>query len=298
MKTNKKIAILMSVYNGESYLSEQIESISNQTVSDYITLFIRDDGSTDRTLEIINTWKDKISIVVFKESNVGPAKSFWRLFTKDIEADYYLFCDQDDVWDNNKVERSIASLEQGACLSFCNCRHINQEGMVIQEKRTVGIPDSSYENLFICGITQGCSMCFTKELRDYILSKNIDCIPMHDIIVMLYAITYGKISWIEEPLFSYRIHNSNVVAKNKNPFVRVRKTIWNWRNSRNNSMADVAKELIENVAELEKNDFLVNMSKYRSELSAKKSVLKNPKLKNTASDCKRSYICRIILNLL
>lgn len=298
MIQKKKIAILMSVYNGEKYISEQLDSLYNQTVIEDIRLFVRDDGSSDSTLNIINRWKDRIDIVVYKETNVGPARSFWELLNKDIEAEYFLFCDQDDIWDTNKVEKSIEALNQGCCLSYCNCRHIDSFGNIMQQKRVIGTPDSSYENLFISGITQGCSMCFTKDLKRFIQSKTIHCIPMHDVIVMLYAKAFGEIAWIDTPLFSYRIHNNNVVAKNRNIYSRIKKTLWNWKNSRNNSMAEVAEELINNIPGLQTNEFLSNMKIYKNNFAAKIKILRNDKLKYVSSDCKRSYIFRIILNWL
>ena len=86
-----KIAILMSTYNGEKYLNEQLESIFMQQVNAEITVYIRDDGSKDKTVQIINYWAAKLNIVLFEENNVGPANSFWKLFAlKEIEADYYV----------------------------------------------------------------------------------------------------------------------------------------------------------------------------------------------------------------
>ena len=71
-----KIAILMSTYNGEKYLDEQLESIFKQNINAKITLYVRDDGSTDSTIAIIQQWKQKLDIVLYKEKNLGPAGSF------------------------------------------------------------------------------------------------------------------------------------------------------------------------------------------------------------------------------
>ena len=76
-----KIAILMSTYNGEKYLNEQLESIFMQKVNAEITVYIRDDGSKDNTIRIIKNWTAKLNIVLFEEDNIGPANSFWKLFT-------------------------------------------------------------------------------------------------------------------------------------------------------------------------------------------------------------------------
>ena len=99
-----KIAVLMSTYNGQKYLDEQLMSIADQTFSKMMTLYIRDDGSTDNTLKIIEKWKKKIDIVFFQGENVGPARSFWKLLmNSEIQADYYAFCDQDDIWNGELI---------------------------------------------------------------------------------------------------------------------------------------------------------------------------------------------------
>lgn len=87
-----KIAVLMSTYNGHKYLDKQLKSIAEQTVVNHLTLYIRDDGSKDDTFDIIDKWKNKINIVLYKEKNAGPAMSFWQLLMKsEVKADYYAF---------------------------------------------------------------------------------------------------------------------------------------------------------------------------------------------------------------
>ena len=103
-----KIAILMSTYNGHKYLDEQMESLVNQTLKDNMTVYVRDDGSNDDTIEIIEKWSKKLDVVLYKGENIGPAKSFWDLFMNlGIQADYYAFCDQDDVWEKDKLRREL-----------------------------------------------------------------------------------------------------------------------------------------------------------------------------------------------
>lgn len=85
-----------------------------------------DDGSTDDTFGIISKWKSEIPIVLYKEKNAGPAMSFWNLLKKtEISADYYAFCDQDDIWDNDKLEVGIKHLHDDTHFYACNCRIID-----------------------------------------------------------------------------------------------------------------------------------------------------------------------------
>ena len=139
------IAILMSTYNGERYLREQIDSLLNQTYKDW-KLYIRDDGSTDGTISIIesymNDYPDLIILLKDDLGNLGSGRSFMRILSV-VDADYYMFCDQDDVWLPNKVIDTINVMRP---------------------------LDVEYENLPICVFTD-LSMCDNKLniIQDYLV---------------------------------------------------------------------------------------------------------------------------------
>jgi glycosyltransferase involved in cell wall biosynthesis len=297
-----EVAVLMSTYNGENFLDKQLESLSCQTIGNQLKVYIRDDGSKDKTIEIIEKWKGKMSIILIKGINVGPAKSFYELLEdKNIVADYYAFCDQDDIWDSDKLECEISKLNKGFHLCLCNCRVINSDGQITQDALRIREQKISLPRLFVTGVAQGCAMVFTKELRDYILSKNISCVPMHDVILTLYALNFGKIYWEYEPKFSYRFHENNVVAKaNKTKVQKIKTVINNWKNSSKNSMANVARELLVNCPEFDGYDkeFLLRMSKYKSSLANKLWLMKCEKISDLPPVILRSYKTRVLLGLL
>lgn len=297
-----KIAVLMSTYNGSKYLDAQLQSLAEQTVSADMTLYIRDDGSRDDTFAIIEKWSSQMHIQLYKAANVGPALSFWDLFMDDrIQADYYAFCDQDDVWDIDKLERAVAALTENNHLYCSNCRLIDGDGGLVQAVNQQEAPVITTPRLFVSGVAQGCAMVFTDELRRFIQSANPTCIPMHDIIVMLYALDFGAVVWDAQPRFSYRIHGNNVVAKNnKSLFQKLRTTWWNWKNSGKNSMSTVAQELLQNCKNLAPEDvvYLNWMRTYRKNLLSKFKLFL---YKGTACAFpreKRSYLMRLFLNLL
>lgn len=298
----KKIAILMSTYNGEKYLDEQLRSIERQTVSEDISLYIRDDGSSDNTISIIKRWMDKMEIKLFAGENLGPAMSFWSLLcNKEITADYYLFCDQDDIWDKDKVEKSVALLSTDCVLSVCNSRYIDKNGIVVQELRLNRVPKVTLESLFVSGVAQGCAMAFTDSLRRYLVSQDLKCIPMHDIVLMLYACILGEIRWREEPLMSYRLHDNNVVAKaRKSPVRKIVTALSNWNNSKRMSMATVAEEMLRSRELLNKEQltFLKNMSRYKGSLPAKIAIIRNKNCTSIWPNATRSFRARMLLNLL
>lgn len=119
---NAKVNILLSTYNGEKYLREQLDSLLQQTYQN-ITIYVRDDGSEDHTMNILEEYQTRCDeklnggpqIAILKEEkplNLGYMKSFWTLLRRCEKADYYAFCDQDDVWLPNKVERGVAEMEK------------------------------------------------------------------------------------------------------------------------------------------------------------------------------------------
>lgn len=295
------IAVMMSVYNGEAYLPQQLESLAQQTVADSMTVYIRDDGSSDATIAIIEQWCAKLSLVLLRGENVGPAQSFWKLLTNpDVQADYYAFCDQDDVWDPDKLESGIQKLKDGVHLSLCNCRLTDGEGAVIQERMYDTPPQINLMRQFVCGVAQGCSMVFTDSLRRYFLEQDISCVPMHDTIVILHALGLGRVAWEENPKFSYRLHEKNVVAKgNKSLLKRIRTTWWNWKNGSQHSMAEVAAELLDKPLQMtaEERQYLMHVTCCRTSLRSKIYILRNAYTQSVPWRAVRSYYLRVLLNL-
>ena len=291
----------MSVYNGQRYLDEQLESLATQTVVQDMILHIRDDGSSDNTVEIIEKWKKKINIILYKGKNLGPAMSFWELLMKpEIQADYYAFCDQDDLWDKDKLEIAVTCLKEDTHFYICNCRILDETGKIIEKERVKCISEITIPRLFVSGCPQGCSMVFTDSLRRIVIEANIQCVPMHDIIIMLYALTFGKVFWDSTPHFGYRLHSNNVVAKgNKSKFQQLKTTYWNWKNGAKNSMMYVARDMLNNVADLNEKDkkYLKWISEYRNSVSCIIHALFVREFRSIPRKQLRSYWLRMIMKL-
>lgn len=111
MVKEKKVIILLSTYNGEKYIEQQINSLLKQTYKN-INIYVRDDGSKDGTLEILKKYEEKGEIFLIQGKNIGFINSFMELLKKVEKADYYSFCDQDDVWNEDKIERAVRALEK------------------------------------------------------------------------------------------------------------------------------------------------------------------------------------------
>lgn len=296
-----KIAVLMSTYNGEQFIEEQMKSLAGQRCEHEIHIYVRDDGSSDNTINIIKSWENRLNIVLVRGNNIGPARSFWRLLQdQKIKADYYAFCDQDDIWDADKLELAVGHLNDNVHLYTCNCRSIDAEGNIIESLREKKTPIIELENLFVSGFVQGCAMVFTDQLRQYICKKNITCITMHDVVLCMYAMTYGKIYWDQTPHFGYRFHDNNVIARRNHKGVMAGlDTIRRWIKNRKNSLTKVAGELMENTSlPEEKREFLFNMSRLKKSPGSKLYILRYKKIRGMDRNALRSFYIRVLLNLI
>ena len=111
---NHKIAILLATYNGAKYIREQLDSLFQQSC-DQFHLYIRDDGSKDDTLKIVEEYRqkfsDRITVLEDSQKHKGAAKSFMTLL-QEVDSDYYMFCDQDDIWLPEKIEKTLAQMKE------------------------------------------------------------------------------------------------------------------------------------------------------------------------------------------
>ncbi len=208
--------VLLACYNGSAFISEQIHSILNQTHKNFI-LYIRDDGSTDSTLDIINGFDDD-RIVLIKDShlNVGVARNF-QLLMEQSKSEYILFADQDDYWYETKLEKLLGIAESKFNKNLPSM--VYSAGEVVDSNlsslgvKTVGSNciDSMSDVLFLNGGVQGCAMLINRPLLSHVLKDN-SYWYMHDQIVTLYCSIFGRVHFTDEVLFSYRQHGSNVLG--------------------------------------------------------------------------------------
>lgn len=170
-----KVQILMSTYNGEKYLKEQIESLINQRNVD-ISILVRDDGSTDGTVKILKEYQEKGILKWYDGENLKPAKSFLDLINKADESDYYAFCDQDDVWLEDKLEIAINKLnscdKERPALYYGRPRLVDSKLNYIKNPKKSKDCMIKYESAIINSNATGCTMVFNKKLKDAVKSKN------------------------------------------------------------------------------------------------------------------------------
>lgn len=211
------ISVLLSTYNGEKFLAEQIDSLLSQTVKTNIV--VRDDGSKDNTINILRNYSDAISL--YEGKNLGFALSFWELLSLAPKSDYYAFCDQDDVWDNDKVEKAINMLKQNddniPLLYCCNVRLVDED-LILLKSSSNNISSTSFATSLFTGISQGCTFVFN-DIACQILKEYCGLeIDYHDWMAFRIISCFGKVIFDKEAHMSYRQHANNCVGRKQSDF--------------------------------------------------------------------------------
>lgn len=236
------VVVLMSTYNGEKFIREQIDSILNQK-SVQVELLIRDDGSSDSTQAILQEYVQQYKNVNFYQGeNVGVGRSFMDLLKNAPQADYYAYADQDDFWLEDKLERAIRIMEDAytkeseliynkeACADTGSNIPIlyasNQ--MLVNEKleklgmRFLNEPRHDLIQEIASNKLSGCTMVMNKELREIAIKKEnlpddyILYTRLHDTWTVIMACIFGIVLYDENTGILYRQHEKNVVgAKRK-----------------------------------------------------------------------------------
>ncbi len=202
-----KISVCMATYNGEKFIREQLDSILHQ-LGTTDEIIVSDNGSTDNTIKIIESYNDpRIKVLIFKDKK-GPIWNFENAL-KHATGDYIFLSDQDDIWESDKISLAVPKLEANI-LTVCNCKIVKGDGSLLQEetffdlkKSGPGIIKNLVSNTFL-----GCCLGFRKELVSKILPFPND-IPMHDWWIGLCAEKYGSTFFIQKPGISYRRHGEN-----------------------------------------------------------------------------------------
>lgn len=224
------VGVLMSTYNGEKYIKEQLESIFKQEGVE-IRLFVRDDGSTDSTKDVVKRYASSHNINDLSDGeNVGPGESFMRLLfkaTSNSEIQYFAFADQDDVWLKNKLSIAIKSIEnynkrEAILYSSNQFLYVDgaNKGKRHSKKQSIELINHMTKNTIA-----GCTFVLNRAMAILITSADKpDCrvikYRLHDAWIMLVAIACGHVIYDENAYMLYRIHANNVVGIKHEPFAK------------------------------------------------------------------------------
>lgn len=250
--------VLMSTYNGENYLEQQLASIFEQRDAGELFLHVRDDGSCDSTLAILKKYQQQgYPLSIYQGENVGPAGSFWELVREiDIEpGDHAAFADQDDVWMPDKLKRALQAIAEvagadaiSASVPVVYCANVERVDTQLASlgKEHETPPQVTLQAQLTCGIAPGCSMVMNDAMMKVLKQVDFPVMPMHDTMVLLTGFCIGRVIYEQEPVLYYRQHESNAEAMAGNSFLRRRKKMLKrWFGSSQHSLDKVAAELLE-----------------------------------------------------
>ncbi|WP_223065896.1 glycosyltransferase family 2 protein [Paenibacillus caui] len=216
-----QIQVLLSTYNGEKYIKEQLDSVlAQQGVS--LNLLIRDDGSIDSTCSIIENYVEKNQgrILFSQGANSGAKGSFFKLIEQSSDGmDYYAFCDQDDIWEPGKLQRAVSLLKQednDLPLMYCSAtRMVDNTLSYLGTWPSVPRKSLTLYNALVENIAVGCTMVMNRAAMELVkkhLPRDYANVIMHDWWVYLIVSAFGKVNFDDTPHLLYRQHGGNVLG--------------------------------------------------------------------------------------
>ena len=221
-QNNHKIAILLATYNGAKYIREQLDSLFQQSC-DRFHLYVRDDGSSDDTMKIIGEFRQKysnrITILEDSQKHRGAAKSFMYLL-ENVDSEYYMFCDQDDIWLPEKVEKTFDRMKEiegtAPVLVATDLRVVDEQLSPIKasfnEDLKIDVFRKNPELIYVRHVVTGCTMMFNRAAKLASLPMSPRA-TMHDEWVALCVhFKGGNISILDDSTILYRQHTSNTLG--------------------------------------------------------------------------------------
>lgn len=218
--------ILASTYNGALFLPDMLASLADQTTADW-HLLVRDDGSTDATLSILNNFSacfpDKVTVLNGDGPRLGPSASFSTLLER-TQSPYIMLCDQDDVWFPDKIEKSMAAMLDAEQRYGSSTPLLVHTDLKVVDENLQPIADSfwSYQHLspqlgsrlnrlLAQNVVTGCTVMINRALAD-LATPVPDKAIMHDWWLALVAAAFGNVIYLNEPTILYRQHGKNSVG--------------------------------------------------------------------------------------
>ena len=291
MIENKKIDILMATYNGEKYLSEQIDSIIFQTYKNW-NLLIRDDGSSDSTFEILKEYEKKdsrIKIISDEKGNLGIVKNFEELL-KISDSDLIMFSDQDDVWVENKLELYLSKIKNFRNEGFL----IHSDAVLFSETKekilkntfiSGKIKKMGLKNIFFNYFVQGATILISKEIKKFILPFSEE-VYLHDRYIHIISELFFKRIFIKEPLIYYRQHSNNQIGAkstfkslfskryfDKRDYKMIKKIYENYQNLLTEDKKEIIEEYFK-IVDVKTNRFkrIIKLKKSKIDMPLKKQI--------------------------
>ncbi|WP_243114071.1 glycosyltransferase [Butyrivibrio sp. XB500-5] len=212
-----KVLVLMATYNGEKYLREQLDSILRQ-IGVQVRILVRDDGSTDKTIEILEEYAQKSDLEWYTGEHLNVSRGNLDLMKKASKTDYlyFAFADQDDVWDDDKLSAGINEIREFTCpaLYYCGQRLVDADLNLIGDHRLNAERD--LKTRFILSDFAGCTGVFNRKLLEKTVIYDPGYILMHDTWILKICLAVGgKVIVDPEMHMDYRQHGGNSIGLNR-----------------------------------------------------------------------------------
>lgn len=210
----EKILVLMATYNGEKYLQEQLDSLYAQQGVD-IFILARDDGSNDSTQKILEENSKTHKLTWYQGEHKNVSKGFFELMQKatKLEYDFYAFCDQDDVWDSDKLKIAVTAIknEDNSALYYSGQRLVDENLNFIEDHRLND--ERTLKTRFVLSDFAGCTGVFNRILLNEVLKFEPEYMLMHDTWILRVCLALGgKVVVDSEPRMNYRQHTGNTLG--------------------------------------------------------------------------------------
>lgn len=312
------IAVLLSAYNGQAYIRQQIDTILKQEGVE-LKLFIRDDGSDDATPAIIRKYEGSDNRIIFinrdHRTNIGIQKSFMSLLEfayRNYDMEYFAFADQDDVWLPGKLQAAVNFLDnienKKGKLVYTNKVFVDENLELIESEKIDVYND--YTELFWKSRAAGCTMLFDRKLTEYILRVKTKSELIHDSWIYRVAKSIGAtVVFDENSYILYRQHGNNSVGLKSLYQYQYHESMWYWIKrfipmlfeKRSHVLIDAMQEIYDNYYDdltMEGEKIIRYYLKYRTNVIAKFKLIMNPDMKKRSRKDKMLWVYRVIFNWL
>lgn len=298
-----KVMVLMSTYNGEKYLKTQLDSVLNQEGVD-VQILVRDDGSTDGTLDILQEYAKQGKLTYYTGPNLKPAKSFMDLIRKASQADYYAFADQDDYWLPGKLARAVEKLG-----SFSDPQRpsLYYSRTILVDKDLKPYPDNlqkyrkflTFTQSVISSQATGCTFVFNAALVHLARQYKPEFQLMHDAWLFLICLGVGgNVFFDEQSFIYYRQHENNVIGGCKKSSYALYKRRWHNLMEKNCVRSKSIDELIKGYSMVMLPENLAVCQKilnYRKGWKQKWELLKDTRIRTGNKEIDRIFVLSILL---
>ncbi|WP_461877227.1 glycosyltransferase [Fusicatenibacter sp.] len=302
-----RVCIILSTYNGKKYVCQQLDSIFQSAEDMDIFLYVRDDGSKDDTIQILEEYgkKNHVEIKIDAGENAGSARSFLLAIRNCPKADYYAFCDQDDVWLPKKIATAVKQIgDTEQPILWCSDYQVTDANLNVILPSALKQPIQDDVKSMFYNNVPGCTMFFNWALMQKMRMIEISEIRMHDIMAMNVALITGEIYFEKNPFVLYRQHGDNVLGYSHKK-IKVRKWIKDKmhliRCKENYSTAEYARAVLkalgnEMSADQKKEYQLI--SEMDKSFIKRLRVLAKPYTKEKFGRTSISIRCKVLLNLM